>query len=220
MRRFLAVALWVALAGCRREAPLPVYWQVPAFQLTSQSGQPFDSKSLEGDIWVADFIFTTCPGPCPRMSSQMRGVQTAIASMPGVKLVSFTVDPKNDTPAALAAYATRYRAEPGRWFFLTGDQAALENLCRNGFKLGDVDGSLVHSTRFVLVDGHSRVRGFYSTAEDGAVPKLLHDIRTLVGEKDGGRALAGAGLEPRSFSVAAGGTEVPRRLKSALQEQY
>jgi protein SCO1/2 len=117
------------------------------------------------------------------MSAQMRGVQTAVETMPGVKLVSFTVDPANDTPAVLAAYATRYRAEPGRWFFLTGERAALETLCRNGFKLGDVDGSLVHSTRFVLLDRRSRVRGFYSTLEDGALPKLLHDIRTLAGEK-------------------------------------
>jgi protein SCO1/2 len=183
MRWFLAFTLLIPLAGCRQEPPLPVYWQLPAFQLTSQSGQPFDSKSLGGNVWVADFIFTTCPGPCPRMSSQMRGVQTAVESMPDVKLVSFTVDPKNDTPAVLAAYATRYKAEPGRWFFLTGNQAALETLCRNGFKLGDVDGSLVHSTRFVLLDRQSRVRGFYGTSEDGAVPKLLHDIRTLSGEQ-------------------------------------
>jgi protein SCO1/2 len=183
MRWFIPLVLLVALAGCRREEPLPVYWQVPEFQLTQQSGQPFDSKSLDGDIWVADFIYTTCPGPCPRMSSQMRGVQTAVASMPDVKLVSFTVDPKNDTPTTLAAYAARYKAEPGRWFFLTGDQAALEAICRNGFKLGDVDGSLSHSTRFVLMDRHSRVRGLYSPSEDGAVPKLLHDIRTLAGEK-------------------------------------
>jgi len=183
MKTLLPLALWIALAGCRKEPPLPVYWQIPAFQLTAQSGQPFDSKSLQGNIWVADFIFTTCPGPCPRMSSQMRGVQSAVASMPDVKLVSFTVDHKNDTPTVLAAYATRYRAEPGRWFFLTGDQAALETICRNGFKLGDVDGSLVHSTRFVLLDRQSRVRGFYSTSEDGALPRLLHDIRTLEGEK-------------------------------------
>jgi protein SCO1/2 len=183
MKLLVPLVLSMALAGCRKEPPLPVYWQIPAFQLTAQSGQPFDSKSLEGDIWVADFVFTTCPGPCPRMSAQMRGVQSAVEGMPGVKLVSFTVDPKNDTPAVLAAYATRYRAEPGRWFFLTGEQAALETLCRNGFKLGDVDGSLVHSTRFVLVDRHSRVRGFYSSLEDGAMGKLLHDIRMLAGEK-------------------------------------
>lgn len=181
MRLLLVPALLMALAGCRQEQPLPVYWQIPAFQLMSQSGEPFDSKSLAGSVWVADFIYTTCPGPCPRMSAQMRGVQTAVQSMPGVKLVSITVDPKNDTPAALAAYATRYHAEPGRWFFLTGGQAELEALCRNGFKLGDVDGSLAHSTRFVLMDGQSRVRGFYSATEDGAVPKLLHDIRALAG---------------------------------------
>jgi protein SCO1/2 len=182
MKLLLTLALTIGLVSCRKEAPLPVYWQIPSFQLTSQSGQPFDSKSLDGDIWVADFIYTTCPGPCPRMSAQMRGVQSAVASMPRVKLVSITVDPKNDTPAVLAAYATRYRAQPDRWFFLTGEQAALESLCRNGFKLGDVDGSMVHSTRFVLVDRHGRVRGFYSVEEDGAVAKLLHDIRTLVGE--------------------------------------
>jgi protein SCO1 len=118
------------------------------------------------------------------MSAQMRGVQAAVESMPDVKLVSFTVDPKTDTPAALAAYASRYHAEPGRWFFLTGAQSALETLCRQGFKLGDVDGSLVHSTRFVLLDRHSRVRGFYSAPEDGALARLLHDIRTLEGEHD------------------------------------
>ncbi len=87
------------------------------------------------------------------------------------------------TPAVLAQYAGRYHAVPGRWFFLTGDQTALEALCRNGFKLGDVDGSLVHSTRFVLMDRSSRVRGFYSTSEDTALPRLLHDIRSLRGEK-------------------------------------
>ena len=179
----LLMTLLTGIDGCRSAPPLPVYWKLPDFQLTSQSAQPFDSKSLDGSIWVADFIFTTCPGPCPRMSAQMRGVQTAVASMPDVKLVSFTVDPQHDTPTALAQYAGRYHAEPGRWFFLTGEQTALEALCRNGFKLGDVDGSLVHSTRFVLMDRRSRVRGFYSSSDDGALPRLLHDIRSLRGEK-------------------------------------
>ena len=183
MRFCPILVLLMALAACRQEPPLQVYWQLPQFQLTAQSGQPFDSKSLEGSIWVADFIFTTCSGPCPRMSAQMRGVQTAVRTMPDVKLVSFTVDPAHDTAPVLAEYAVRYRAEPGRWFFLTGGQSALEALCRNGFKLGDVDGSLAHSTRFVLVDRHNRVRAFYSTSEDDALPRLLHDIRTLRGEK-------------------------------------
>jgi protein SCO1 len=179
----LSTVLLILFTGCHGAPPLPVYWKLPDFQLTSQSAQPFDSKSLDGSIWVADFIFTTCAGPCPRMSAQMRGIQTAVASMPDVKLVSFTVDPQHDTPAVLAQYAARYHAAPGRWFFLTGDRTALEALCRNGFKLGDVDGSLVHSTRFVLLDRRGRVRGFYSTSDDAALPRLLHDIRSLRGEK-------------------------------------
>ncbi len=184
MKLSFALALCVLLSGCRKE-PLPVYWQVPAFELTAQTGQPFSSAALAGRIWVADFIYTTCPGPCPRMSSQMRGVQAAVQSLPDVKLVSFTVDPKTDTPAVLAAYAVRYHAVPGRWFFLTGEPGVLDNICRNGFKLGNVDGSLEHSTRFVLVDRRSRVRGFYSPAEeDDALPRLLRDIRALEREPD------------------------------------
>jgi len=178
----LVLAVAALAVGCRREPPLQVYWSVPPFQLTSQSGQPFDSKSLDGNIWVADFIYTNCPGPCPRMSSIMRGVQTAVAEYPDVKLVSITVDPQHDTPQVLTSYAGRYHAEPGRWFFLTGEQAALHALCRNGFKLGDVDGSLVHSTRLVLVDRQGRVRGFYDTTGDGAAARLLHDIRNLRSE--------------------------------------
>jgi protein SCO1/2 len=69
-----------------------------------------------------DFRVTTCPGPCLRMSSQMRQVQTATANTPDVKLVSFTVDPAHDTPPVLAAYAKHFLAEPGRWYFLTGAQ--------------------------------------------------------------------------------------------------
>lgn len=180
----LALLPLAFLTACQKPTPLPIYWQIPHFELTAQSGQPFDSNTLQGNICVADFIYTTCPGPCPRMSATMRGVQDAVKTLPDVKLISITVDPANDTPATLAAYATRYHAEPGRWFFLTGDQATLEDLCRNGFKLGDVDGKMIHSTRFVLLDRRGRVRGFYGATEDGAISHLLHDIRTLEGESD------------------------------------
>jgi len=171
--------VWIVLAGCRPAAPLPVYWQLPEFQLIAQSGQPFDSRSLAGSIWVADFIFTTCAGPCPRMSSQMRGVQTAVGTMPDVKLVSFTVDPAHDTPPVLEAYAKHFRADPARWCFLTGDAARLNDLGLNSFHLNAVNGSTAHSTRFVLVDRRMRIRGYYSTGEDNFMPQLLHDIRQL-----------------------------------------
>ena len=183
MKPLAVILALFGLAACSTGPPLPVMGQIPRFELTAQGGEPFDSKILEGNIWVADFIFTTCTGPCPRMSAQMRQVQSAVASMPNVKLVSFTVDPEHDTPAVLADYAKRYRADPGRWFFLTGPAPRLEQLSRASFKLGDVDGSLVHSTRFVLVDDRGRIRAYYRTSEDDAMPRLLADIRRLAEER-------------------------------------
>lgn len=185
MRAIGTIVLLLAAAGCaRREEALPVYGEIPPFQLTAQDGAAFERTQLDGNIWVADFIFTTCSGPCPRMSAQMRRVQNAVTDLPGVRLVSFTVDPERDTPPVLAEYAKRYQADPRRWFFLTGEQARLHALAREAFKLHNVDGSMDHSTRFVLLDGRSRIRGYYSTAEeDNAVNRLIGDIRRLAREK-------------------------------------
>ena len=69
-----SLSLLLLVSGCVKPGakPLPVLGQVPQFQLTSQADQPFDSRTLDGHIWVADFIYTTCDGPCPMMSHQMR----------------------------------------------------------------------------------------------------------------------------------------------------
>jgi protein SCO1/2 len=178
----IAVVFLIAMAGCARPQPLPVYGRVPEFRLTSQTGEPFDRKALDGKLWVADFIFTHCSGPCLRLSAQMRRVQSVVAELPDVRLISFSVDPQRDTPPVLAEYAKRYRAEPGRWFFLTGDQKTLDALDRRAFMLGNVDGSLQHSTRFVLVDRQGRIRGYYGTSEDDPTMHLIADIRRLARE--------------------------------------
>ncbi len=147
--------------------------------MISQDGRPFRSDSLTGHVWIADFIFTNCPGPCLRMSSQMRKVQTATDGTPEIRLLSFTVDPARDTPQVLATFAARYKADPKRWTFLTGQQATLQMLSRDTFKLGDVDGSLNHSTRFVLVDQRGRIRGIYGTQDDDPVGRVSADAIQL-----------------------------------------
>jgi protein SCO1/2 len=173
----------IGLTGCAARASLPTYAVVPDFKLTDQNDAPFDSAStLKGYVWVADFMFTSCPGPCPRMSSQMRQVQTALTST-GVRLVSYTVDPDHDTPRVLADYASHYRAQQGVWYFLTGPVETLRMLDRDVFKLGDIDGSLDHSTRFVLVDRKSQVRGFYLTSEPDAIARVIADAKSLLRER-------------------------------------
>src|SRR2546425_6501414 len=177
-----AIGPLLVFCGCSgKQPPLPVYGQVPGFDLTAETGQPFNRKSLDGKVWVADFIFTTCTGPCPRMSSLMREVQQA--AIPDVQLVSFSVDPEHDTPEALALYAARYHAQPERWHFLTGQREALDHLARDAFKLSNVDGSLVHSTRLVLVDRQSRIRRYYTTSDDDPAAQVVRDIKRVLAER-------------------------------------
>ncbi len=179
-RLALAVGVLAALCGCARRPGLPAFGSVPQFTLIDQNGAEFTSApALSGHVWVADFFFTNCPGPCPRMSSQMHQVQTALADR-GVKLVSMTVDPERDTPPVLAEYSKHFQAQPGVWFFLTGSRGDLNRLDKDVFHLGEVDGSLDHSTRFILVDRNSQVRGFYLTSEPDAITRLIADAKSLL----------------------------------------
>ena len=117
------------------------------------------------------------------MTSHMRKIQDALEGEPGIKLVSFTVDPARDTPEVLAAYGQQFKAREGQWFFLTGTPDALNQLSRHAFKVGDVDGNLEHSTRFVLVDKFGRLRGYYSATTAEVIPQLIADAKALLKEK-------------------------------------
>jgi protein SCO1/2 len=180
-------SLALTFSGCSSGPKLDKLGEVTPFALTDQNGAAFSSMDkLKGQVWVADFMFTTCPGPCPRMSSQMHQVQMAFEGKgagQGIKLVSFTVDPEHDTPPVLLDYSKTFKASPGVWYFLTGTQADLHHLSHDVFKLGPVDGSLEHSTRFVLVDATSQIRGYYLTSEPDAIANLIRDAGALLEAK-------------------------------------
>jgi cytochrome oxidase Cu insertion factor (SCO1/SenC/PrrC family) len=170
-----------------RQRTVSSYGSVPSFELVNQNGQPFGSPQLVGKIWVADFIFTTCPGPCPMISTRMSELQTPLEKT-DVHLVSFTVDPEKDTPGVLRGYAEKLQAQPSRWDFLTGPKSTIYNLSRSGFKLAVSDGSAetgrpVHSTRMILVDRHGDIRGYYDATAADAITKLLADTNHLLREQ-------------------------------------
>ena len=176
MRIPLLALVAVALAGCGR--PLPKLGEVPHFQLTDQSGKTFDSSALDGHVWVADFVFTNCEGPCPRMTSHMHQLQTKTDR--DIRLISFTVDPARDTPPVLAAYAKKFAYDSNRWSFLTGQVATLNNLDEKAFKLGTIgDGEIDHSTRFALVDQKGRIRGYYGLSDGDPVAQIAKDAERL-----------------------------------------
>src|SRR5467141_1282036 len=185
----LALLLWLRQleVTALRQRTVSSYGSVPEFVLVNQDVQNFGSVQLAGKIWIADFVYTTCPGPCPMISSRMSELQKPLEKT-DVHLVSFSVDPDKDTPQVLRSYAEKWQAEPGRWDFLTGPKSAIYKLSHDGFKLAVSDGSdaqgiPVHSTRMVLVDRHGQVRGYYDATEADAVTKLVADTNHLLREQ-------------------------------------
>ena len=172
-----AIAL-VLLCGCRQREPLPVLGQVPEFTLTDQTGAAFQGGTLRGHVWIADFIYTNCPGPCPLMSKRMARLQKETGE--SVRLISFSVDPARDTPAVLTQYSHHFGAIPRRWTFLTGEAKTLELLDRDAFKLGDLDASFNHSTRFVLVDQQGRIRAYYRMSDEDMIDHMVADAQSLL----------------------------------------
>ena len=185
----LAMLIWLRNleVSALRQRTVSSYGSVPTFQLTNQNGQPFGSAQLAGKIWIADFVYTTCPGPCPMISGRMSELQKPLDKT-DVHLVSFSVDPEKDTPAVLRDYAAKLQAESGRWDFLTGSKSMIYKLSHDGFKLAVSDGSAeqglpVHSTRMILVDRRGQIRGYYDATEPDAITKLVADTSHLLREQ-------------------------------------
>jgi protein SCO1/2 len=148
----------------------------PAFELNERGGRTIKSGDLAGKVWVGNFIFTRCAGPCPLMSVR---AQELVRKLPGVTVVSFTSDPSYDTPEILAKYADRYKADADRWLFLTGPMAEMSRIAKE-FKFGGIDQPDLHSTRFVLVDGKGQVRGYYDSNDPESLVRLERDAKSLV----------------------------------------
>lgn len=161
--------------------PMPKYGEAPEFNLTDHRNQTFDAKQLEGKVWVADFFFSTCPGPCPTMAGNMKRLQEAFGEREDLHLVNITVYPEYDDPEVLADYAKKNRAGE-RWHFLTGDEETLLDLSVNGFMIGDPEHLLNHSTKFVLVDREGHIRGFYEGTDATAIEVLIQDINRLLND--------------------------------------
>ncbi|EQC43407.1 SCO family protein [Bacteriovorax sp. Seq25_V] len=179
--------------------PLPVIKKVPDFSLVNDFKKPVTNKDLLGKVYIANFIFTTCPSSCLRLTAEMEKVQKRVRGLgQNVALVSFTVDPLTDTPEVLYKYARKKNANPFVWSFLTGDKEELKKLVIDGFNvpMGDKEAvdavvdretvtmfDIAHTEKFVLVDHHGDIRGYYDSTSDD-INKMMIDIGLLINRKN------------------------------------
>lgn len=171
---------------------LPALGAVGPFWLTDQEGRTFSEASLDGKVWVAAFMFTRCPTVCPEMVRRMRVIQAQAKerNVP-LELVSFSVDPENDTPEVLKAYMQAQALDTSNWRFLTGDSAVIRATAERGFKIG-VEGTpkagaehfgITHGTHLVLLDAKRTIRGYYQSSDPERVTALLDDAARLAAER-------------------------------------
>jgi protein SCO1 len=176
---FLGLAYLLSLAEFKQQQrqSLPVIGAVANFTLTNQDGKATTLADLTNRVWVADIIFTRCTGPCPILTGHMKSLADALPKTSDAKLVTLTTDPDFDKPAMMKRYGQRFDADFNRWTFLTGTKAQIGALGAGSLKLSampvpaanqtNATDLFIHTTIFVIVDKHARLRGSFETMGDG-----------------------------------------------------
>jgi protein SCO1/2 len=206
-RSFIAATLAVAAlvsGGCSKEAETSTSTRLrldveaastfrgdalAEFTLTDQLGRSVTRADLAGAPVVLDFIFTTCTGPCPRVSAHMSLVQERTAGSK-ISLASFSVDPETDTPEVLKAYSEEHHADPQRWRFLTGAEEQIDAvlrslwLARSKSEEAALGMHVTHSTRLIVLDARGAVRGMYDGESEQGVDAAVARARWLLEHPD------------------------------------
>ena len=162
--------------------------RAPEFQFINQDGDTISNKDYEGKVYVAEFFFATCPSICPIMTANLVEVQEEFKDKEDFGIVSFTIDPKHDTPEVLKNYAELHGITHPNWHLLTGEKEDLFGLANSGFNLfagedSSVAGGFAHSGYFALVDKDGYIRSrqdkfgnpiyaFRGSAESGTIVEV------------------------------------------------
>ena len=185
----LLMSCLLVTLGCDSPSrELPKLGQIQQFELKRHDGSKITPKTLSGRPYVAAFMFTRCPTVCPKLTHAMRDLQEEGKGR-GLRfdLVSFSVDPENDTPEVLRAFAKKHQLDLTNWHFVTGDPKVIEETAVKGFKLA-LQGKakenaehygLLHGTHLVLVDKSSQIRGYYQSKDKRSMEQLLAAIAKL-----------------------------------------
>jgi len=163
--------------------------RIGKFQLIDEQNHTITDQIMDGKVVVVEYFFTTCGTICPKMNQQMQRVQAKFKNDDRFELLSYTVDPLNDTPKQLLEYAKNHGYTPGQWHFITGSKEALYRLARTSFfvlkpteaeNLGDAGNDFIHTNNFVLIDQQRQIRGYYDGTNSAEIDELMQDVEQLL----------------------------------------
>jgi protein SCO1/2 len=163
-----------------------LFHTVADFKYLNQDSVMITSESMKGKVWISDFFFTHCPTICPPMTSQLKRLNGLLDDLSDdIQFMSFSIDPKRDTPSRLSTYIEEHEITASNWQFFTGNEAATHLLGVESFLVhaGEDDtepGGFAHGDIFTLVDREGRVRGIYHGTDAEDVTRMEEDVRKLL----------------------------------------
>ena len=179
---FLAFgANWV-IQKADRSHDIPIIKEVPDFIFHDQAGRLFNNERLASKITVLDFMFTSCTGPCPLMTSNMTDLYQEFRNVMEVQFVSVTVDPLIDSESKLKEYADFVGVDDDRWQFIRSDLESTKDLKQNGFMLYAGELPQGHAIKFILIDQDGNIRKYFDGTDETSLAVLRKDITNLVKE--------------------------------------
>ena len=170
------------------EQELETFHKIPNFNLIDQTGSKISNTTFEDKIYVANFFFTTCPGICPKMTSNLSIVQEVFLNEEDVLIISHSVTPSIDSVSVLKHYAEINQIKNNKWFLATGSRKQVYDLGRKAYfveedmGLEQEEDDFLHTENFVLIDKNKHIRGIYNGLNKTAVNQLIADIKTLKNE--------------------------------------
>jgi len=175
----LLTAMWYGNRSTADQVP-PVLYEIADFSFQDAHGNTFGKQQLLGKITVVDFMFTSCLGPCPVMSTKMKYIYEQFRQFDKLQLVSISVDPENDSPEKLRNYAESFGVMDDRWRFIRNDSISeVADLCENSFKLAADDLPAGHPVYLILLDDQGMIRGYYDALDNERMELLLSHIEQL-----------------------------------------
>ena len=156
------------------------------FSLTDRTGRTVTRSDLAGKFLVVDFLFTSCSLTCPVVNGHMAEIQKLTATPPDVKLLSLTVDPRDDTTEVLSKYGAQFGADTNRWLLLTGEKNDLYHLIATSFLSQDendpftyMPGNFSHTERIAVVDSRGNVRAYFDGLSENVATAVVRQIARL-----------------------------------------
>ncbi len=171
-----------------KSSTVPPNKPVGDFTFINQKGEKVTQKTFDKSIYVADYIFTTCPGICKVMTKQMGRVYATYKGNSQMKILSHTSKPEEDSIPILDQYARLQGVEDAnQWIFVTGDIYELQRMAYQEYGIVNPEdlldkGSFVHTEMLVLVDEKKYIRGYYDGTDSTDVEMLIQDIKSLLNE--------------------------------------